>query len=118
MKIRWYDAGHMTNMAAMPLYGKNPSKIFLQQQADRFPRNLVCSIIVCSNNDPEVTLTYLYEHLPAKSKMAFLSTILILLAILLYEQYIHHTQARIRPNMQYLSAQQYAYQSFLSYFLV
>ena len=29
MKIYWYDAGHMTEMAAMPIYGKNPSKIFL-----------------------------------------------------------------------------------------
>ena len=74
--------------------------------------------MVCSNNDPDVTLTYLYENLPAKSKMAFLSRILILLAIMLYVQYMHHTQASIRPNMQYLSAQQYAYKSFLSYFLV
>ena len=68
------------------------------------------SIIVCSNYDPEVTLTYLYENLPAKSKMAFLSRKLIRLAKLLYEQYIHHTEASICPNMQYLSAQQYAYQ--------
>ena len=44
------------------------------------------SIIVCSNNDHEVTLTYLYETLPAKSKMAFLSRILIRLDILLHEQ--------------------------------
>ena len=28
MKICWNDAGHMTKMAAMPIYGKNPSKIF------------------------------------------------------------------------------------------
>ena len=28
MKIYRHDAGHMTKMAAMPLYGKNPSKIF------------------------------------------------------------------------------------------
>ena len=28
MKIRWHDAGHMTKMAAMPIYGKNPLKIF------------------------------------------------------------------------------------------
>ena len=27
MKIYQYDAGHMTKMAAMPIYGKNPSKI-------------------------------------------------------------------------------------------
>ena len=28
MKIYSHDAGHMTKMAAMPIYGKNPSKIF------------------------------------------------------------------------------------------
>ena len=61
---------------------------------------------------------YLYENLPVKSKMAFLSRILILLAILLYEQYIHDTQASICTKMQFLSAQQYAYRSLLSYFLV
>ena len=29
MRIYWYDAGDMTKMAATPIYGKNPSKIFL-----------------------------------------------------------------------------------------
>ena len=29
MKIYWRDAGHMTKMAAIPIYGKNSSKIFL-----------------------------------------------------------------------------------------
>ena len=29
MKFYWHDAGHMTKMAATPIYGKNPSKIFL-----------------------------------------------------------------------------------------
>ena len=29
MKIYWHDAGHMTKMAATPIYGKNLSKIFL-----------------------------------------------------------------------------------------
>ena len=28
MKIWWHDAGHMTKMAAMPIYDKNPSKFF------------------------------------------------------------------------------------------
>ena len=28
MKICSYDAGHMTKMAAMPIYGNNTSKIF------------------------------------------------------------------------------------------
>ena len=28
MKICERDAGHMTKMAAMPIYDKNPSKIF------------------------------------------------------------------------------------------
>ena len=28
MKIHWHDAGHMTKVAAKPIYGKNPSQIF------------------------------------------------------------------------------------------
>ena len=28
MKIYWHDGGHIAKMAAMPIYGKNPSKIF------------------------------------------------------------------------------------------
>ena len=31
MKIWWHDAGHMTKMAAMPIYRKNPLKIFLSR---------------------------------------------------------------------------------------
>ena len=40
------------------------------------------------------------------------------MAILLYGQFIHLTQITFRPNIQLLSTQQHAYQSFLSYFLV
>ena len=36
--------GHMTKMAATPIYGKNPSKPSSLELAGRFPRNLVCSI--------------------------------------------------------------------------
>ena len=35
--------GHMTKMAAMPIYGKNLKKSSLKP-VDRFPQNLVCSI--------------------------------------------------------------------------
>ena len=28
MKIWWNDPSHITKMAAMPIYGTNPSKIF------------------------------------------------------------------------------------------
>ena len=35
--------GHMTKMAAPPIYGKKPFK-YLLLQTGRFPRNLVCSI--------------------------------------------------------------------------
>ena len=45
--------------------------------------------------------------------MAILSRRLILLAILLYEQFIHYTQINLRPNKQLLVTQQQAYQSFL-----
>ena len=63
MKIWWHDAGHMTKMAAMPIYGKKPSKIF--SWTDRpistklgMKHQGLQPIIVCSN-DPVVTLTYL-----------------------------------------------------------
>ena len=36
--------GHMTKMAAMPIYGKNLKKSSSPEPAVRFPRNLVCSI--------------------------------------------------------------------------
>ena len=36
--------GHMTKMAAMPIYGKNLKKFSSPEPADRFSRNLVCSI--------------------------------------------------------------------------
>ena len=39
MKIYKYDAGHMTKMAVMPIYGKkNPEPV------ERFQRDLVCRI--------------------------------------------------------------------------
>ena len=60
----------------------------------------------------------MYENLPVQTKMAILSRRLILLAILLYEQFIHYTKINLRPNKQLLSTQQQAYQSFFSYFLL
>ena len=56
------DLGHMikmAKMAAMPIYGKTPSKIF-------FPRNWYVamgtqSIIVCSNDDPMMTRPILQQ---------------------------------------------------------
>ena len=62
--------------------------------------------------------SYLYENLPVQTKMAILSRRMILLAILLYEQFIHYTQINLCPNKQPLSTQQHAYQSFLRYFLL
>ena len=45
--------------------------------------------------------------------MVILSRRTILLAILLYEQFIHVTQINLRHNIQFLSTQQCAHQSFL-----
>ena len=56
--------------------------------------------------------SYLYENLPVKTKMAILSRRPILLAILLYEQFVHLTQINLYSNAQLLSTQQHAYQSF------
>ena len=54
----------MTKMAAMPIYGKNPSKIFFSRFDGPISMKFglqhwgLLPIIVCSNGDPGVTLTY------------------------------------------------------------
>ena len=40
--------GHMTNMAAMPIYGKNFKISSSQEPIDRWPWNLVCGIVYVS----------------------------------------------------------------------
>ena len=53
--------GHMTKIAATPIYGKNSSKSSSPEPKSQWPCGLVCSIgpvIVCSNDDPRLTLTY------------------------------------------------------------
>ena len=54
--------GHMTKMAATPIYGKNPSKIFSETGQISMKLGMkhwgLLPIIVCSNYDPQVTLTY------------------------------------------------------------
>ena len=56
--------GHMTKMAATPIYGKNPSKIFFSGTSGPIFTKLGMKhqgpqpIINCSNDDPGVTLTY------------------------------------------------------------
>ena len=62
-KVCSLHKGHMTKMAAMSIYGKNPSKIF-SGTGGPISTKLGMShwgllpIIVCSNDDPGVTLTY------------------------------------------------------------
>ena len=41
MKICQRDAGHMTKMAAMPIYGRNLKNSSSTEPAGRFPLNLV-----------------------------------------------------------------------------
>ena len=56
MIIYLYDAGHMTKMAAMHIYGKNPSKIFFSGTSGLISTKLgmLLLIIVCSNDDPDL----------------------------------------------------------------
>ena len=57
--------GHMTKMTATPIYGKNLFKIFFSRT--RRPVTLGLGMydwgcgayLVCSNDDPKLTLTYL-----------------------------------------------------------
>ena len=63
MKIYSNKFGRMTKIAAMTIYGINPSKIFSRTTR---PINLRLGIkhwglkplIVCSNDDPGLTMTY------------------------------------------------------------
>ena len=53
----------MTKMAATPIYGKNPSKIFSETDGPismklGFKHLGLLPITVCSNDNPGVTLTY------------------------------------------------------------
>ena len=63
MKVCSRHLGHMTKMAAMPIYGENASKIFSRTGGPIFTKlgiqhRELLSIIVCSNDDPGVTLTF------------------------------------------------------------
>ena len=68
MKICSRPTSHMTKMVAIPIYGKKRSKIFSLGTVGPVSTKLGMyhwgfpSIIVCSNNDPGVTLTYLTER--------------------------------------------------------
>ena len=63
-KVYINGPGHMTKMAAMPIYGKNPSKIFFSRTGGPIFTKLgmkhrgLLPIILYINDDPGVTLTY------------------------------------------------------------
>ena len=48
MKIYTNELGDMTNMATMPIYGKNLKKSNSPEAIDQWPWNLVCSIVYAS----------------------------------------------------------------------
>ena len=58
------NLGHMTKMAAMPIYGKNPSKIFFSRTGGSISMKLCMKhrwlkyTNVYINHDPVMTLTY------------------------------------------------------------
>ena len=64
MKVCSNGPGHMTNMAAMSIYGKNPLKIFFS--GTKRPMTLKVGMQhwvrvyyqVCASDDPGLTLTY------------------------------------------------------------
>ena len=61
------NPGHMTKMAAMPIYGKNPSKIFFSGAVGPISMKLgmkhrwLKHYNVYINHDPVMTLTYLWQ---------------------------------------------------------
>ena len=69
MKINKYNASHMTNLkiVTMPVYGKIPLKILLPGSRETITRKFLMKhqglnpIIVYSNYDTELTLTYFWQ---------------------------------------------------------
>ena len=63
MKIHQHNAGHMTKMAAMPIYGKNTLKIFFPGTTGPILMKLCMKyqrpkpLIFCSNYYPGLTFT-------------------------------------------------------------
>ena len=51
MKIYTNELGHMTNMAAMPIYGKDLKKSSSPEPIDWRPWNIVCSIMYGSTTN-------------------------------------------------------------------
>ena len=49
MEICTIELGHMTKMAAMPIYGIKLQKSSSPDPIDQWPWNLVCSIVYKSN---------------------------------------------------------------------
>ena len=63
MKVYSWDLDHMTKVAASPIYGKNHSKISSTTGGPISMKIFIKHwglqpIIVCSNDDPRMTLTY------------------------------------------------------------
>ena len=64
MKIHQHFAGHITKMAGMPIYGKNPLKAIFPGTIVQILMKLCMkhqtpkSFIICANYDPGLTLTY------------------------------------------------------------
>ena len=48
MKIDTNGLGHITDMVAMPIYGKNLKKSSSPEPIKQWPWNLVCSIVYAS----------------------------------------------------------------------
>ena len=56
-KYRSNGSGHMAKMTALPIYGKNPLKIFSDDLGTRYVTHWAYQ--VCSNGNSRLTLTYL-----------------------------------------------------------
>ena len=84
MAIYINELGHMTNMAAIPIYGKNLKKVFFSRTNGQMTLKLgmqhcLCKYYQdCSNYDPGLTLTYFImprSNLGKSENYYFLKTI-------------------------------------------
>ena len=71
------NPGHMTKMAVMPIYGKNPSKIFFSRTGGSISKKLgmkhrslkYYNVHIHVNHDPVMTLTFFLRQGQHRSPM-------------------------------------------------
>ena len=84
MKIHQHNAGHMTKMAAIPIYGKNTLKILFPGTTGPILMSLCMKyqrpkpFIICANYDPGLTLTYFTARSNLQLRLLYMGNVTLM----------------------------------------